>query len=241
MPHIADMDFQMSPYNAETVVLDAEDGRVIARPYRAKVAIIGAGQGKAYAPYREDEWEVWGLNAVPTTDHLGMLRCDRWFEMHTIAAQNQKDMTWIRRCPVPLYMVPSATTQWALNEFNPQQVRYPLERIEKHFGVSYFACSFAYQMALAIHEKFEEIGLFGVELCYGTERERSVEWANVSWWLGVAQGLGVKIHLPPGSHLGRHDFRYGIEYDQEKTAVERYVALMRKVDAQRQTEEGVGG
>jgi hypothetical protein len=248
--HIADCDFELSPYNAPAIITSARKGTVVLDVPRHKVAIVGAGHGKEYAPYNDDEWEVWGLNAVPPLDHNHRLRADRWFEMHVMAAQNDKDMQWIRRCPFPIYLVPDAA-ECVFAERNrlgtvpkepdiPTAVRYPLERVEARFGV-YWACSFAYQIALALDEGFTDIGLYGVELCFGTMRERTVEWANVSFWVGLAQGMGVNIHLPPYSRLGRHSYRYGIEYYQEKTEVERYVARLKQGDKAGEIDESVGG
>lgn len=252
MPHIASLDIsQVSPYNAEVHVVDARAGIVRATPRRDKVALIGASSGKVYAPYDDPEWEVWSLNAVPSLDRFGRLRVDRWFEMHVVAAQNERDMEWIERCPVPLYLVPEAADEVLrygkltrrFDEITTKgyavkhPVRYPLDAIESQFG-SYWACSFAYQIALAVMEGFTDIGIYGAEMCYGDDRERTVEWANVSWWLGFAEGRNINIHLPPGSHLGRHKYRYGIEYYEEKRDVEQYVEMMRRA---RTEQEGMGG
>lgn len=234
MPHIAHRDFEMSPYNSQTIsVFDAARGIVNkGDDARKKVAIIGAGVGRDHAPYDDPEWEVWGLNAIAPCDRFGRLRVDRWFEMHIMSVQSEDDMQWIARCPVPIYLVPSASswrTEGPHPLHNPQQVRYPLEKVEGQFR-SYFTCSFAYMIALALFEGFEDIGVYGGELCYGTERERTVEWACVSWWVGFAQGRGANIHLPPGSHIGTHCYRYGIEYHQEKRDVEHYIDQLRQSD-----------
>jgi len=244
--HIADMHFERSPYNAATAIVDARSGLVRCTPPRTKVALIAASIGREFAPYDDPDWEVWALNAVPSVDRLGRLRADRWFEMHVRSAQSEADMRWITRCPVPIYLPP----HWAERVINqadtlpeservPNAVRYPLEAVESNFA-GYFTCTFAYQLALALLEGFTHIGLYGVELAYGTMRERSVEWACVSWWLGYAEAKGVTIELPPSSRLGRSRYRYGIEYDAEKRDVERYCALMVEVD-KRRAAEGIGG
>lgn len=233
--HIADRDFELSKYNADVHIIDARSGLVRATPLRKAVAIVGAGHGRQWAPYDDPEWEVWSLNAVACTDRFGRLRADRWFEMHERKAQSENDMKWIGRCHFPLYLPPV----WADAELDaaphgeaPFAVRYPLEKVEERYG-SYFCCSFAYMMALALLDGFQHIGLYGCELAYGTERERTLEYANVSWWAGLAEGLGVGIHLPPQSRIGRSVYRYGIEYSEEKAEVEDYVNCMRKADRQR--------
>lgn len=245
--HLANRVVEYSPLNAPPAILDPLRARLA--PNRTKVALIGAGPGREFAPYDDPEWEVWALNVVGAWDGRGRLRCDRWFEMHEMHAQSQDDLAWMRKCPVPIYLVPQAMDALGsvlvptaagteAHESWPNAVRYPLEEIEARLG-GYWACTFAYQMALVLWEGVAtDLGLWGVELAVGTARERSVEWANVSWWLGLAEGRGLRIHLPVGSSLGRHPARYGIEYDKEKRVVERYVARMGQGDVQREVMRG---
>ena len=250
--HLAQVPLDLSLTNARVTIVSAREGRVALDPPRTKVAIYGAGYGKEAAPLNDPTWEVWALNAVAPIDREGKLRADRWFELHTRPPQSVLDMNWIQRCPMPLYLPPT----WADTIFNerelmrqrkidamedvPTAIRFPLERVMECFGgQSYFTCTFAYQIALALMEEYQEIGLFGVELAYGTERERTVEWACVSYWLGVARGLGVRVWLPSGSRLLHHKYLYGLEYDEEKAYVEDYLALMETGDKARR--EGMGG
>lgn len=251
-PHLSDYYASLthSPLNQPPEIVNALLGVVQPRgPRRRKVAIVGAGHGKQHAPTGDDTWEVWALNAVPVLDRQGRLRADRWFELHERHAQSAQDMAFIRQCPVPLYLPPA----WAermladrYDELNPAEdvpngLAYPLDAIEAHWG-SYFTCTFAYQMALAAHEQFETVGLFGVELAYGTARERSFEWACVSFWMGALRGMGINIMLPPGTLLGRHPHRYGIEYTAEKEWVEQFIARVTNDEAvHKAAEEGVGG
>lgn len=241
--HLAHRDLVLSPHNARMDIVDAASAKVImavGEPPRRKVAIVGAGLGKQEAPYDDPEWEVWALNVCGAWDAQGRLRADRWFEMHEMHAQSEDDWAWIRKCPVPLYVVPQAFAgpglvhrcvgQDRVLEAVPNAVRYPLEVVEELAG-PYWACTFAYQIALALWEgAATDIGLYGVELAWGTERERTVEWANTSWWAGYAEGRGVRIHLPAASMLGRHLARYGVEYDQEIAAVKRYLRMVGRID-----------
>lgn len=254
--HIADLDLtRQSPFNATMHVRDALAGLVQSVPRRTKIAICGAGPGKQLAPTDDPTWEIWSLNASPMVDSQLRFRADRWFDLHEMHAQSEKDLSWIRRCQCPIYLVPQAFDAYpqVLSEHTVvlttsaitgpittmacvAPVRYPLEAIEAVY-TNYWVCSFAYMIALALYEGASDIGLYGCELPFGTERERTVEYANVSYWLGVTGASGVRIHLPPGSVLGRHAARYGIEYDAEKAAVEQYVTLMRQVDIARKIDK----
>ncbi len=220
MPHLADRDLPDSPLNMRDWVISPDGSLQTGLPRRRGIVIYGAGLGHEYAPLEDGQWEVWGLNVIPPIDSKGQLRADRWFEMHQRHAQSDDDMRWIAQCPCPIY-VPSD-----LLNASPNAVTYPLERMEALFGGGYWTCTFAYQIALALSEGYRNIGLFGVELSWGTARERTVEYACVSWWMGMAQGMGAKIYVPRGSMLGRHRYRYGLEYDEEKTYVEKYLAQL---------------
>lgn len=218
--HLAERPFELSPLNMTGWSITPS--RVLVGPKRTRrmVAIVGAGYGKEQAPLDDPDWDVWALNVIPPVDKHERLRADRWFELHQRHAQSDLDMQWIAKCPVPIYVPPD------LLDASPNAVRFPLERLEARFG-AYWTCTFAYQIALALDEGYAEIGLFGTELAWGTARERTVEYACVSWWMGLAQGLGVKCLVPRGSMLGRHRYRYGFEYDAEKQHVENYLGRLK--------------
>ena len=240
--HLADAfaTMDLSPLNGASIL-------------RRKVCIYGAGLGKHEAPLDDPSWEVWSLNLVPPLDSRGRLRCDKWFDLHQRKAQTKDDLRWIAACPVPIYLPPD------LMDASPRAIRFPLEEIEKALKSKYWAVSFAYQIALVMYENWKwadsvidgakatdlvvedvcekamsnmpytDLGLYGIELAWGTERERTVEWACASYWLGRAQQSGLRIHTPvkEQSLLGQHYARYGFEYQEEIDAVNLYVG---KVD-----------
>lgn len=189
------------------------------QPGRRKVALLGGiSHLRAVAPYADPAWDVWSMNLIPAVDPAGRFRADRWFELHELCAQSDSDVAWIRRCPVPIY-VPDAP----MAALNPRAVVYPLDRVEAATR-NYWTCTMAYQLALALVEGYEEVGLFGIDLRQGTLRERTVEWACLSWWAGYLEGRGVRVTVPRGVWLGQHlnAARYGLEYDWERVLVEGY-------------------
>jgi hypothetical protein len=192
---------------------------------RSRVLIYGAGYGRHEAPLNDPSWYVWAINTIPPLDRSGRLRCDVWFDIHQKCAQSADDLRWIASCPVPIY-VPDD-----LLDASPNAVRYPIERVRRDVADGPFACSFSYMIARALLAGFTDIGLYGVELAYGTMRERTVEFASVSWWMGYAEAKGVTFHLPAFSRLGTHQFLYGLEYDAELHSVEEYVRRLTEGDA----------
>ena len=234
--HLADRwrDFPLSPYNAITRRTPLG---VVCDPPRTKVVIYGAGHGREEAPLEDATWAVWALNLVAPIDAQRRLRADAWFDLHQRLSQTADDLRWIAACPFPIYLPED------LQDASPRAVRYPLDLIEAKFG-SYFACTFAYQIALAMFNGATDIGLYGVELMWGTSRERTVEWANTAYWLGRAEERGIRIHLPHNSLLGRHFARYGLEYTKELDATQRYVDHQDKMDdlrRQAKSTAGMGG
>ena len=223
--HLADCDYALSPLNRPPRVGDAAAG-LLAFDGRDRVCIYGAGFGRQDAPLDDDEWEVWALNVIPPLDRSGRLRADLWWELHERKAQSADDMRWIAACPVPI-MVPDD-----LMDASMLAVRYPIERVRAAVADGPFACTFSYQIAFALLHGFRHIGLYGVELAYGTPRERTVEWASVNWWMGFAEAKGVTFHLPAFSRMGTHRFLYGLEYDAELNDVRAYTDRMARGDAQ---------
>lgn len=242
--------YTLSPHVADLVIdpsrPHATHGRPIVRyrdesKRRRKVAICGAG-GVAQMPWDDPSYECWAINNFwnSARDYAGRLAASRWWEQHQIVPdsngvhageiiQNDQDMAWIRQCPVPLY----TTEPFAAN---PLAVVWPIEYFAAKYR-DYFACTFAMQIAQAIDEGFEELLVCGLELLLGTKREATVESSCVSYWLGLAEGRGVRVVLaetsrrPSWGRIGptqqvllSHPFRYGHEYWWEADAVKSYVA-----------------
>jgi hypothetical protein len=210
----------LSPHNADIRILSGQLHHV--DPRRTKVAITGAGKSLRHLPWNNEEWEIWGINNFwnAMRDSEGRLRADRWFELHppTPDIQDKHDMAWLKNCPVPIY-----TTEPFPG--NDNAVTFPLAAITGEYG-NYFTCTFAYQIALAIYEGFEELALHGLELAYGTQREATVERACVNWWLGYAEGQGMKITIPEDDFVLRHWGLYGFDYWKEANAVKQYVGSL---------------
>ncbi len=223
--------YVLSPHVADLVV---EDGGVRYRDEslrRRKVAICG-GPGQRDMPWDDPAYECWAMNNFwnGARDSQGRIAASRWFEQHQIfpdpdglhyldEIQNANDLAWIRECPVPLY-----TTE-PFPE-NPTAVVFDVDALVAKGYRDYFTCTFAYQVALALDEGFRELRVCGIELLLGTKREATVESACFNYWLGLAEGRGMRIDLAPcigrsvafgrmapeSQFLLNHPWRYGHEY-----------------------------
>jgi hypothetical protein len=91
----------------------------------------------------------------------------------------------------------------------PQSVTYPIDTLVSQFGRDYFHSTVDYMLALAIFEGFEEIGVWGVDMAHDSEYEH--QRPSGSYWLGQAEGRGIKVTIPGESSLLRKMHRYGYE------------------------------
>jgi hypothetical protein len=166
------------------------------------------------APFNDPEFEIWGLNQL----YLEIPRADRWFEIHPyekllpennpdIDKRNPDHLAWLKQCPVPVYMMKHY-------EDIPNSIEYPIDVLKEEFR-DYWTNSIAYMIALAIHEGFFEIHLYGCNMAQGGEYEK--ERPSVEYYCGVQDGIAhadkrfKKIYIPPESDLLKFSVRYGYE------------------------------
>jgi len=166
------------------IILDADQGIVECRPRRRKVAIVGAGPGREYAPYTDSAWECWSLNEIAQRD------AQRHFELHPLEVQSARDLAALERITIPCYVLDDPAL-WKM-PFTiasnggtvsfagvPHPVRYPLERLRAAGFREYFTCTFAYQCALAILDGFD-LGLAGA-LVDRLLEDKSVSFASADY------------------------------------------------------------
>lgn len=168
-----------------------------------KVAIIGTAGTYGFAPFHDPSWEIWAhSSAIPICP-----RADRIFDLHAKHVWQAKKpwhkdyQKFLRTCPVPIYM------QERFREI-PQAVRYPRERVLSEFR-RYFTSQTAWMVALALTEGVTHLGFYGIH--YAHEDERGWQLACAEYWVGLAEGRGVQICVPPGSPLLHNKLLYGYE------------------------------
>jgi hypothetical protein len=160
-----------------------------------KVAIVGKAGTSGLAPWRDKEWEIWGMPWISCP------RVTRLFDVHTQEFWDQnKDMpeeSWMPACrelypDIPVYCDPSR-----VHAFN-KAVAYPSEAIAS-LPFAYLENTIAYELALAIHEGVGEIALWGIHMM--GSHEFAAERPSVTYLIGLAQGKGIKVSIAPGSPL----------------------------------------
>jgi hypothetical protein len=173
-----------------------------------KVAIVGLSDSTHdQAPWSDPEWQIWGL----PWDHKWPYM-DRLFEMHDlrllVSEHSKRPRDYFHRLSmagVPVYMQ-GAYFDWA--------TEYPMEIAR------YYNSSIAYAMALAIHEGAEEIAIYGVDM--DDEQEYAYQRPNMEYLIGLAEGKGIKVYIPPESSLCTFNHK-GIKfYDHFPEYKDRY-------------------
>jgi len=156
------------------------------------VAIVGTSQASCeMANMEPPEVEIWSLQTAESF----LTRYDRWFQIHSQKGIDlsvpTEENEFYRTCGVPVYV-----TQ--IDHCLPTGVMYPFAEIGYRFR-DYWTNTIAYMLALAIHEGFEEIHMWGVDMAAGSEYAQ--ERPCVEFWLGLAAGRGITITVPDSSPL----------------------------------------
>lgn len=209
-----------------------------------KIAIIGAGLSRESAPYDEKGWEFWSMNNLYRS--LPYEKFSRWYELHTF--ERVRRMTFgskhkrrgvyrygsirvdsymeaIAGLDIDVYM----QKKWKLI---PRSKLFPFKGIMRKYG-KYFGCSFAWMIAHALYEHevlgktVDTIGLYGVELT-GLEYYR--QRPSTEYFVGLAEGKGIKIEIPAESYLLKMPFIYALD-ENFLTIDELYVNPPQAVNA----------
>lgn len=173
-----------------------------------RVAIVGfALSSRDKAPFTDPDVEIWGVNelykAVPRIDVLFELHDRFWL---TQKERNPDHLKWLQESTIPVYMLDHY-------EDIPKSIKFPIEPIVKEFG-TYFTNSISYLIALAVYLRFDEIGIYGVDMA--TDSEYGTQRPSVEYFIGVAKGRGINVILPAECDLCKSMFMYGY-HDNEIT------------------------
>ena len=210
--------------------LDPEERQrlVEARKGKKTVIIMGwAEKTRHLVPWDDltPDVEVWSLNETyhDPSRFLRMDKITRWFQIHQEwdfnRPNNHNDPNhaeWLKTRPgpsqpgyIPIYMVQKF-------DYIPASEVYPLDEIVATYGPNAdnlrdFQSTAADMVALAIHEGFERIEAYGIEMTGGADYMR--QRVNFQEWLGVAMGKGIVCYAPPQSDIFARRRIYGFEQE----------------------------
>lgn len=176
------------------------------RKGKKTVALVGgAWSSGPWAPWGEEE--VWCMNDQHDKPWCKVDGVTRWFQIHhkdyIIRNFEYNHWGWLQeKHDFPIYM---------LQEYDdvPNSVPYPLRKIQNELiGDFYrgeekveklFSSTVCYLVAQALHENYERIEFFGIELL--SESEYAWQREALAFWIGKADTMGVEVWLPESCAL----------------------------------------
>lgn len=211
-----------------------------------KVALIGkAPDSLGLAPYKDEQWEIWILNTLGFLNEVP--RWDRQFELHDL--ELTKDPAyggyyeWLAKQTKTMFLRDAPPDEFAGG------IQYPLQQILDHFGPcagrTYHTSTVSLMIALAILEHdcgatIGELGLWGINMAQhgpangkGNAGWFTSEYArqrpSVEYWLGLAEGRGIRVIVPDQSDILKSACIYGYH----TTEAAKKVAVRKKELEQR--------
>ncbi len=205
-----------------------------------RLSIVGFADGhRDDAPWDAPDMEFWGINRlhIPLPDKPW----HRWFELHDLKEfyDNDEDhKRFLKEAHFPVYVrvqdMPTAAA-WGIGNAVP----YPMVEMVDMFG-PYFTNTISWLLALGIAMGYEEIHLYGVDMAQDNllQAEYSQQRPSCEWLIGIAQGRGIPIHLPPGSDLLKASHLYGFDSDQYQ---KKLIARLKELSDRKETMRGEMG
>ena len=173
-----------------------------------KIAILGGCQTIRCAPWHDPTWELWAhascrMHCWREPDLLFDLHPPELWKSPTLKWWDTSYYRWLQQNHIPIYM------QQRYPDV-PASLKYPFDTMITEFPRGYMANTVAYMIALALMEGVTHIGIFGAD--YSGAAEYFRQRGSCEYWLGVAEGRGVQVLLPPGCDLlNKPSLLYGYE------------------------------
>ncbi len=184
-----------------------------------KVAILGTVPHKMQAPFADKSFEIWAIAHACLGDPIP--RADRIFEIHNWdeIIKWKSDLAWKFHPKAKVYLREKRKEL-------PNAIVFPFDEIAKKFNIfdDRKEClqtnSISWMIALALEEGFREIHVYGVNMSHNTEY--GTQKPSCEYYLGLAKGMGCKIHIPFESDLCKSFFHYGRD-EEANTDLEKKI------------------
>jgi len=174
-----------------------------------KVALLGGAEKTLrYAPWGDPSWTLW---AHASCRHRCKREPDALFDLHPPELWRNPERKfwdkayerWLKQSHLPIYM------QERYPDI-PGSIRYPFETMIAEFPKGYMTNHVAYMVALALMQGATHIALYGCH--YDADSEYGPQRGCAEYWMGVAEGRGAQVLIPPGCDLlGKPQLLYGYQ------------------------------
>ena len=193
-----------------------------------KIALIGYAPSRDLVPWDDPTVYRVGLNDLYRVPGMaGPYDC--WFQLHNkrelIRMRSPEHLKWLREQA----LVDRILMQNKVMGI-PASEAFPIEALVERWR-DYYTNSISYMIAWAImqavepapaelQEKygiewvrkpdgFKEIHLYGIDMAAGSEFE--YQRASVEYFVGLAEGMGFRVHIPLSADILKTPRRYGYE------------------------------
>lgn len=199
-----------------------------------RVALVGTAPSSVHAPFGDESWQIWGVGL--RAKHV--TRADRWFELHRLAGEpaawaaewRRLMREWTHECEIWMF--------YPEHDLGPKIVAMDASALKDKYGTFFMTSSFSWMMAQAIEEGFEEIGLWGVDMEYGTEyRQQRV---GLRHFIEVARLKGIKITRVASSGIALEPIPYPFWMDDpllQKAALRKKAFTENRLNAKSVSED----
>ena len=145
---------------------------------------------------KDDQYDIWGLNGI---DRLIPGKYNLNWDLHKDELPQER-IEFAQKTGIPVLMP-------AIHPDLPNSLEFPFDELIAAFGSPYFACTFAWQMALAIAFGYKVIDIYGVDMTQ--DSEYAYERPCAEYYIGIARGAGIQVGLPDTTALCSLPFIYG--------------------------------
>lgn len=200
--------------SAESATLDTLEPVLLPTPKR-KLSIVGFAEGHIgeawQPPFDGDDWERWGINRLHSLESAKDQTFDRWFNLHDLEkfhGKDQEHLEFLAGFDGPVYLRPQDISKFPI----PNAVPFPADEMVKRFG-GYFNNTISWLLAYAISLEPTDMGVFGVDMAQDAilNAEYQQQRPSCEFFLGLASGMGITVHLPKGADLLKASHLYGFE------------------------------
>ena len=190
---------------------------------RNKICIVGFTSSLHDAPWGDPEWDVIPCNNLHNQIPDLWPQATAWFNLHAWAdiVVDEPHVEWLKQAPFPVFMFPEAIEAAEKDGHTfPSALAFPHREIVEKFrgqlaGARYFTNSVSWMIAFALLRILEadaddgEIALYGVDMATGGEY--ASQRPSCEYWLGVAEGAGIKVTVAPKADILKAAFLYGVD------------------------------
>ena len=159
-----------------------------------EVVILAKGKSRTQCQF---DCEIWGVSNVwESFKDDPRFRVDKIFYFDNDPLTRDTWVPWVKEnLKVPVV----SCHEWADEPFPFDEIAAKPWAKPPCRAEPFYSNSLCYMLAYAIYLGYDKISLYGCDMVWGSEYV--LEKGGMEHWIGVAQGRGIEVYIPPGGHL----------------------------------------